>query len=98
MTRRDLIEYLADCAGISRAQAKRALSCLEDGIIEGVRAREDVHTGLGIFKVRAKPPRPARGPRTGRAIRVPEDFAVSFKPSKSFRESLTISGAVRRGR
>jgi nucleoid DNA-binding protein len=50
--------------------------------------------GFGSFRVRRKPSRMARNPRTGEMVKVSEKFAISFRPSKLMKQFVNSSPKV----
>jgi len=44
--------------------------------------------GFGSFELRHRPPRLARKPKTGEAIRLPAKAGIHFKPGKEIRERV----------
>ena len=79
LTQTQLADAVADRAGLSRADAKRALSALEDVVLEQIADAEKVKIGsLVQLTVRVKPAtkaRPGRNPATG------EEITIAAKPA-----------------
>jgi DNA-binding protein HU-beta len=79
LTQSQLADAVAEKAGLTRADAKRALSALEEVVLDEINNAEKVKIG-GIvqFTVRMKPAtkaRPGRNPATG------EEITISAKPA-----------------
>jgi DNA-binding protein HU-beta len=79
LTQTQLADAVADRAGLSRADAKRALTALEDVVLEQIGEAEKVKIGsLVQLTVRVKPAtkaRQGRNPATG------EEITISAKPA-----------------
>jgi nucleoid DNA-binding protein len=79
LTQTQLADAVADRAGLSRADAKRALAALEDVVLEQIADAEKVKIGsLVQLTVRVKPAtkaRPGRNPATG------EEITIAAKPA-----------------
>lgn len=89
MTRKQLIEAIANCADISQAAAGRVLDCLEEAVMKGVDEDGKVATGLGSFVLRERAAREGRNPATGERIHIPASRSVGLKPSKAFKDYLS---------
>lgn len=90
----EIIELMAEQAGISKASATRALSSLLDGIVSALRSGKQVSiAGFGNFVVKSRAPRKGRNPKTGEEIEIPAANVPSFKPGKGLKEAVN-SGAV----
>lgn len=93
MNRTELIEALAEQAGLSPADARAAVEGLFDperGVISRTlaRNRKVKITGFGTFEPRRRDARPGRNPRTGERIRIPATRTVSFRMGKNLRDAL----------
>jgi DNA-binding protein HU-beta len=87
-----LIGALAERAGLSKAQAARAVAALFglNGLIatELRRGGKVLITGFGSFVVRRRRARPGRDPRTGRAIQIPDTLVPAFRVGQAFKGAL----------
>ncbi len=82
MTKKTLIEQLANTLNISRADALTVINTYQSILVEALlQEGEVVLQGLGSFKVRTRSARPGRNPRTGAALMVPERQVVQFRAS-----------------
>lgn len=88
MTHDELIDHIASCAGISKAQAKRALECMQGGIIKGLEATGTLRLQIGSFVLRDRAERQGRNPQTGAPITISARKVVAFKPSKMLKEII----------
>lgn len=89
MNKKQLIDAVADGAGVSRATAGRAVEVvLETGGGEA-RAGESVTIpGFGTFEVRERSARTGRNPQTGEAIDIAASRVPAFKAGKALRERV----------
>src|SRR4051812_50097706 len=78
MTQTQLADAIADKAGLSRADAKKAITALEDVVIEQIGKAEKVKIG-GNVPIEARV-RPATQEREGRNPATGETITISPKP------------------
>ena len=85
MTKAELVEKMANDAGISKVAAKAALESFLDGIIKGLKKRNSRVTlvGFGSFKKVYRKTRMGRNPQTGEKIKIKGRNTVTFKPGKN---------------
>src|SRR5262245_17142693 len=87
LTQTQLADAVADKSGLSRADAKKALTALEEVVIDQIGSAEKVKIG-GVVQldVRVRPAtqeRPGRNPATGEEITIaakPASVAVKARP------------------
>lgn len=89
MNKGDLINHVAEAAGITKAQAGDAVNAVFDGI-EGTLKSGDKASliGFGTFSVNKRPAREGRNPATGKTIKIAAKNVVKFKPGKALSESV----------
>ena len=89
MTKSQLLQKLADAAGISKKQADAMLEGLVNLTVGSVRKGDPVKIqGLGTFlKVQTKA-RMGRNPQTGEPIKIPARKKVRFSVAKTFKEAV----------
>jgi DNA-binding protein HU-beta len=87
LTQTQLADAVADKAGLSRADAKKALAALEEVVLEEIGNAEKVKiAGVVQLDVRVRPAtqeRPGRNPATGEEITIsakPASVAVKARP------------------
>lgn len=89
MQKSDLIEKIADEAGISKAAADRALKSLLDSVTRALKKGDRVSlVGFGTFSVSKRAARTGRNPRTGETIRIKASKAPKFAPGKSLKDAV----------
>ena len=73
----------------SHAVAGQAVKAVANAILDALVAGEEVRvSGLGIFKVAARPAREGRNPQTGEAIQIAASKAVRFHAGKAVKDAL----------
>ncbi len=90
MTKADLIEKMANDAGITKAAAGAALDSFVTNISKALKKKDGKVTlvGFGTFsKVRRKA-RKGRNPQTGEAIKIKARNVVKFKAGKKLQDSI----------
>ena len=87
MTRTELINALAEGAGLEKKQAKEALEALTAIVETNIKKGGEVPLrGLGKFKVQKRKARMGRNPATGEAIRIPAKTVVKFTVAKALKD------------
>ena len=80
MNKGQLIDKMAADAGISKAQAKAALSSFTDSVGDTLASDGRVSlVGFGSFSVSERSARKGRNPRTGQEINIAAKRVVKFK-------------------
>ena len=90
MTKAELIDQMAQDAGISKTAAAQALNSFIDGVTKALKKKDGKVTlvGFGTFaKVRRKA-RKGRNPQTGEPIKIKASNVVKFRPGKKLSESV----------
>ena len=89
MNKSKLIDTIASEAGISTADAARALSAATDAIINAMSSGDSVQlTGFGSFMVRDRAARIGRNPQTGATIQIKASKVAAFKAGKALKEAV----------
>lgn len=87
MNKGDLIDKVSSDAGISKAQADRAIDSLLGGITDSLRKGERVTlVGFGTFSVSQRKARKGRNPQTNELIKIPASKGVRFSSGKKLKE------------
>ena len=89
MNKGELVESMANAAGISKAAAERALTGLLDAI-SGALSKGDKVTlvGFGTFSTSNRAARQGRNPQTGAAIKIPARTVARFKPGSKLADAV----------
>jgi DNA-binding protein HU-beta len=85
----DLIEHVANEAGVEKSAAKKAVDAVFAGIVKAAKQGEEVNlTGFGKFKVKDSPARQGRNPGTGETIEIAASRKLGFSPAKQVKDAL----------
>ena len=90
MTKAELIEKMADDAGITKAAAGTSLDSFIASVTKSLKKNDGKVTlvGFGTFsKVRRKA-RKGRNPQTGEALKIKAKNVVKFKPGKKLQDAV----------
>ena len=89
MNKTELINAVAEKAGLSKKAAEAAVNATLSAITEGLKTEEKVQlVGFGSFEVKQRAARIGRNPKTKEAIEIPASKAPVFKPSKALKDTL----------
>lgn len=89
MTKTDMIDRLADQLNMPKAQVRKVVDALVEGVTQTLVRGEKVQvSGLGTFEVRTRKAREGRNPQSGEKITIPAINAVGFKPAKPLKEAV----------
>ena len=89
MNKGELIDSVADSAGLSRADATKAVDAILESITNALKANSSVSlVGFGTFSVKARAARMGRNPRTGEAIQIPASNVPGFKAGKALKDAV----------
>jgi DNA-binding protein HU-beta len=88
MTKAELVEKMAQDAGIPKVAAAKALDSFMDGVIQTLKKKESKVTlvGFGTFQKVRRKARKGRNPQTGEEIKIKACNVVKFKPGKKLKE------------
>jgi len=89
MNKTDLIEGMAEHAGISKAAAKKALDSFV-GNVEGAlkKGKRVSLVGFGSFSVSKRAAREGRNPQTGATIQIKAKNVVKFKAGSDLTDAV----------
>ena len=89
MTKDELVEKMAEEAGITKVQAGTAVKSMFDGIVSSLQQGNKVSfSGFGTFDVSDRKARTGRNPQTGEAIQIAASKVPKFKAGKAFKEAI----------
>jgi len=85
MTKKELVERVADEFGVSKAKGASILKAITTILADALRKEGDalIIDSLGRFKVKLRPAYRGRNPRTGEGIWIPAKLVTYFRPVKS---------------
>ena len=89
MTKAELVEFIAENADLTKADATRALEAVVEGITEGLKKSGKVTlVGFGTFSAKKRAARDGINPLTKQPIKIPASVAASFKAGSKLKEAL----------
>ncbi len=89
MNKSQLIEAVAEKAGIKKKDAEAAVTAVFDTITGALKKKDAVQvSGFGSFKVRHRAARTGRNPQTGAQIKIAAYDCAGFVPSKALKRTL----------
>ena len=89
MNQADLITTVAERAGLTKADAGKAVEALVGTITEALKQGDEVRiAGFGTFGISERGERQGRNPQTGSPITIATSKAVRFTAGKSVKDAL----------
>ena len=89
MSKTDLVNYIAEEAGLTKADAARALDAFMGGVVKGLKDSKKVAlTGFCTFNAVDKEAKVGRNPRTGEPVNIPARTAVTVKIGSKLKDAL----------
>jgi DNA-binding protein HU-beta len=85
----ELIDAIADGAGISKTQAESALNAMIDAVQDAVAGGDKVTLpGFGSWSQSQRSARQGRNPRTGEIVQIPASKGVKFSAGAKFKSAV----------
>jgi len=85
----EMVDAVASRAGLSKADADRAVNAFIDAIGDALARGEKVTvTGFGTFEVRQRAARMGRNPQTGAPLHIPASKTPAFKAGKGLKDAV----------
>jgi len=90
MTKAELVEKMAEDAGIAKGAAADALNSFITNITKALKKKDGKVTlvGFGTFQKTRRKARKGRNPQTGEPIKIKACNVVKFKPGKKLKDSI----------
>lgn len=89
MTKADLVNAMAEKAGLSKSDSEKALKAFTDSISDALKAGEKVAlVGFGTFSVGERAARTGKNPQTGAQINIPAAKSPKFKAGKALKDAV----------
>lgn len=89
MTKGELVDRMADAAGITKVSAEKALNGFLDGVKKALTKRQKVTlVGFGTFSVNKRKGRMGRNPQTGATIRIPAKSVPKFTAGRELKDAV----------
>ena len=89
MNKQELIEQIANEAGITKAAAGKVVDAFTSSVTAALKKGDSVTLiGFGTFAVSERAARTGRNPQTGAAIEIKASNSVNFKAGKALKDSV----------
>jgi len=89
MNKSELIDAVAEAAGLTKADSSRALDAVISAVSGAMGKGEQVSIlGFGTFLVRHRNARVGRNPQTGAEIQIKAANVPAFKPGKALKDAV----------
>lgn len=89
MNKSELIDAIAQGAGLTKVQAKSAIDSYHDTVADQLKKGNSVDiAGFGSFSVAKRAARTGRNPQTGAPLQIKASKVPKFKPGKGLRDAL----------
>lgn len=89
MNKGDLVNAVANSAGITKAQATEAVNAVFGSIENTLKnGGSAAFVGFGTFSVSKREAREGRNPATGATIKIAASKQVKFKAGKAFKDAV----------
>ncbi len=90
MNKAELINAVAEKAGLSKKDAELAVNAVIDSITETLAKGDKVQlVGFGGFEVKERAARLGRNPRSGEEIQIPASKMPVFKAGKALKDAVS---------
>ena len=91
MNKTEMIDAVAETAGLSKADSGRAVDAFVDAVMNTLKKNDEdsvTLVGFGTFLVRKRAARTGRNPQTGEKIKIKASKTPAFKAGKAFKDAL----------
>jgi len=90
MTKAELVDKMANDAGISKVAAAAALGSFMDGVVKTLKKKDGKVTlvGFGTFSKGRRKARKGRNPQTGAPIKIKASTVIKFKAGKKLKAAV----------
>ena len=89
MNKNDLVAAVATAAGLTKADAAKAVDAVFDTIAGSLKKGGEVRlVGFGTFSVVSRKATTGRNPRTGETINIPASKQPKFKAGKGLKDAV----------
>ena len=89
MTKAELVQFIAESADLTKADAARALDAMVEGVTKGLKENGKVTlVGFGTFTAKERAAREGRNPQTGETVKISARVVPGFKAGNKLKEAL----------
>ncbi len=87
MNKSELVKEVAGKAGMTQADAGKAVDAVIDVVTEQLKTGEKIAiAGFGTFETKHREARDGRNPKTGETVKIAEKTSATFKPSQVLKD------------
>jgi integration host factor subunit beta len=95
ITKKDLIDHIADQTAQPRTAVKRTVQCFLDNVIKHLSEGNRLEfRDFGVFEIRERAPRVAQNPKTMERVPIPAKKTVKFKIGRMMKDALEGNGEI----
>lgn len=89
MNKNDLVAAVAEAAGLTKADAAKAVDAVFDTVTSSLKGGKEVRlVGFGTFSVVSRKATTGRNPRTGETIQIAASKQPKFKAGKGLKDAV----------
>ena len=89
MTKAELVDFIAEKADLTKADAGRALEAMMEGVTKGLKKSGKVTlVGFGTFSAKKRNAREGRNPQTGETVKIAARVVPGFKAGSKLKDAL----------
>ena len=89
MTKSELIDAVAEAAGVSKSAAEKTIGAFFDTVVAQTKAGNKVSwPGFGAFSTTKRAARTGRNPQTGAPVKIAASTAMKFSASSTLKSTL----------
>jgi len=89
MNKGELIDAIAAEAGLTKADAGKALNAFTENVTKSLKSGNNVQLiGFGTFSISARAARTGRNPQTGKEIKIAAKKVAKFKAGKALADTV----------
>ena len=89
MTKAELVEAVAESAGVTKADAEKTIGAFFDHVVASTKNGDKVAwPGFGSFSTTKRPARTGRNPQTGAPVQISASTAMKFSASSTLKSTL----------
>ena len=89
MSKTELVEFVAEKAGLTKADAGRAVDAFVEGVTKGLKKEGKVAlVGFGTFSAKKRAAREGINPLTKEPIKIASKTVASFKDGSKLKDAL----------
>jgi DNA-binding protein HU-beta len=89
MKKKELIERIAEEAGVPTSEAQKHFEAFEEVVTEALKGGEEVQiTGFGKFSVRERKAREGTNPQTGQKMKIAASKVPAFSAGNALKQAV----------